>query len=382
MKKSILFLSALLLTLTAFASCGKTEKTEKTSDTGEIIETDTGTDTGTDEKHEHAYGELVEEKKATCTEDGNIAYYYCEGCQTYFDETKNAVEETAVVITKTGHLYGVDGKCTVCTETLSEFITQEKYIGNGEYDEMFKPVNGKCYFSFRAECTSEMYLYIDFAYEESYYYDEDFEGKTEQPNYIKSLEIYEEGSTTNLITTENYSEEFCTEGGSYWMYTVAGVFEREKTYTVVVNTVDDYDKEYVHLYWNLPFDHLFTIVGTCEYCGFDCSLSGRGGEGYYSFEPETPVTVSRDYTGVYVTFDLEVGNYHIKINGEEVDTTKYGIFVIIKTEGQTVYSQLPVTLGNGKSKNFTVTKAQKYCVEIVVKSQTLTVEKLELTVVA
>ena len=52
-------------------------------------------------------------KDATCTEDGNIEYWYCKNCDKYFSD-ENATEELSdVVIPATGHHY-VNGYCTKC----------------------------------------------------------------------------------------------------------------------------------------------------------------------------------------------------------------------------------------------------------------------------
>ena len=52
-------------------------------------------------------------KDATCTEDGNIEYWYCKNCDMYFSD-ENATEELSdVVIPATGHHY-VNGYCTKC----------------------------------------------------------------------------------------------------------------------------------------------------------------------------------------------------------------------------------------------------------------------------
>ena len=61
-------------------------------------------------------------KAPTCTEDGNIAYWYCETCDKYFsDET--AADEIALadtVLEATGHSYE-NGKCTACGEIDPDF---------------------------------------------------------------------------------------------------------------------------------------------------------------------------------------------------------------------------------------------------------------------
>ena len=52
-------------------------------------------------------------KDATCTEDGNIEYWYCKNCDKYFSD-ENATEDLSdVVIPATGHHY-VNGYCTKC----------------------------------------------------------------------------------------------------------------------------------------------------------------------------------------------------------------------------------------------------------------------------
>ena len=42
--------------------------------------------------HVHQYGDLIPGKDSTFFDEGNVAYYYCEECQTYFDENKNEIE--------------------------------------------------------------------------------------------------------------------------------------------------------------------------------------------------------------------------------------------------------------------------------------------------
>ncbi len=317
MKKRILVLFLILFTFTVFASCGKTGGAETNKDT--------------ENNHQHTYG--------------------------------------------------VDGKCSECEEDVGEVITKEYYFTENGYLGRFKVVNGKCYFTFTAECTSEMQLYIEFDFEESFYYDKDFEEKTEEPNYIKSIEVYEEGTTTNLVTAENYNEEFICDDGVYWSYSTGeDLFEREKTYNVVVNMADDYDREYAVFEWDLPFKHSFYTTGICENCGYDYAVNGQGGEGSYSYAPETPITFSHNFESVFILFDLEEGKYHITINGEAVDKNEYIYFVTRKYENQTNYSQEPVEFN--KSANFTVTIEGTYCIQILAKSSKLTIESVELTVVA
>ena len=57
----------------------------------------------------------TEAKEPTCTEDGNIEYWYCENCKKYFSDANATEEITDVVIPATGHHY-VNGTCTECGE--------------------------------------------------------------------------------------------------------------------------------------------------------------------------------------------------------------------------------------------------------------------------
>ena len=42
---------------------------------------------------------------ATCTEDGNVEYWSCEGCGKYFADENGSEEITTIVIPATGHTY-------------------------------------------------------------------------------------------------------------------------------------------------------------------------------------------------------------------------------------------------------------------------------------
>ena len=86
----------------------------------------------------HAYGELIAKVEATCSADGKEAHYVCSVCGEFFDAEKNAVEESELVIDALGHAYGeliakVDATCTadgkeahyVCS-VCGEFFDAEK----------------------------------------------------------------------------------------------------------------------------------------------------------------------------------------------------------------------------------------------------------------
>lgn len=55
-------------------------------------------------QHEHDYV-YFEEVPSTCTENGTIAHYYCEGCDAYFDLAKNKIFEFQTVIGKKPHSF-------------------------------------------------------------------------------------------------------------------------------------------------------------------------------------------------------------------------------------------------------------------------------------
>lgn len=67
--------------------------------------------------HVHTMGALVPAKDATCTEDGNVAYYQCETCHKYYSDAAGTNELTTVIIPK-GHVLGdlVPAKEATCTE--------------------------------------------------------------------------------------------------------------------------------------------------------------------------------------------------------------------------------------------------------------------------
>lgn len=65
----------------------------------------------------------TEAKAATCTKDGNIAYWYCPDCGKYFADEACTQEITleSTVIKALGHDYQ-DGKCTVCGEKDPDYV--------------------------------------------------------------------------------------------------------------------------------------------------------------------------------------------------------------------------------------------------------------------
>lgn len=65
-------------------------------------------------EHEHPM-EATAYKAATCTQNGNIAYWYCKTCDKYFSNEEGTAEITLekTVIPATGHNY-VNGVCSAC----------------------------------------------------------------------------------------------------------------------------------------------------------------------------------------------------------------------------------------------------------------------------
>ena len=113
------------------ATCADAPYTTYTATYGDKTATN---DVITGEALGHQYGELVPATAASCTEDGNIAYYYCPVCETYFNEAKEEV--TSIVASASGHDYGelhaavsetctTDGnvayyQCSICHKYFSE----------------------------------------------------------------------------------------------------------------------------------------------------------------------------------------------------------------------------------------------------------------------
>lgn len=84
--------------------------------------------------------ESVIAKSATCTNEGNVAYWYCEDCDKYYtdaDLTKE-IAKADTVVAKLAHNFK-DGKCTVCQAADPNFKPAEPEIVAPEVDPE-KPV--------------------------------------------------------------------------------------------------------------------------------------------------------------------------------------------------------------------------------------------------
>ena len=75
-------------------------------------------------------------KEATCTEDGNIEYWFCETCGKYFsnENAETEIQLADTVMEATGHSYE-NGKCTVCGEIDPDFKAVIIEGANGEWQK-------------------------------------------------------------------------------------------------------------------------------------------------------------------------------------------------------------------------------------------------------
>lgn len=82
----------------------------------------------TTEKHTHTM-KAVEAKKATCTEKGNQAYYYCTSCGKYYSDEKglNNIKLEDTVIPAKGHVSVVDAAVAATTENTG--LTEGSHCG-------------------------------------------------------------------------------------------------------------------------------------------------------------------------------------------------------------------------------------------------------------
>ena len=68
--------------------------------------------------HVHQFGAIVEAKDATCTENGNVAYYNCSVCGKNYADTNGENEIADVVIPALGHeMSYMEAKAATCQET-------------------------------------------------------------------------------------------------------------------------------------------------------------------------------------------------------------------------------------------------------------------------
>ena len=86
-------------------------------DTSKVTEAENYYMTETDAAYVFIYHHVIktEAKEPTCTEKGNIAYWYCDDCGKYFKDAELTEEISLAdtVLEMTAHTYK-DGTCTVC----------------------------------------------------------------------------------------------------------------------------------------------------------------------------------------------------------------------------------------------------------------------------
>lgn len=84
------------------------------------------------------HGNMIQtpKKDATCTEEGNTEYWYCETCKKYFSDSegKNEIAPESTVIPATSHSYE-NGKCTVCGAIDPNFTPEIIAGANGTWQK-------------------------------------------------------------------------------------------------------------------------------------------------------------------------------------------------------------------------------------------------------
>lgn len=100
---------------------------------------------------EHVHNlKLVEAKDATCVQDGNIEYYYCEECDSYFKDqaltTEITKEETII---KGEHSYTAtyswSEDFSTCTGTLTCIYNKEEVITEVKESVVLETIDASCY---------------------------------------------------------------------------------------------------------------------------------------------------------------------------------------------------------------------------------------------
>lgn len=84
------------------------------------------------------HGNMIQtpKKDATCTEEGNTEYWYCETCKKYFSDSegKNEIAPESTVIPATSHSYE-NSKCTVCGAIDPNFTPEIIAGANGAWQK-------------------------------------------------------------------------------------------------------------------------------------------------------------------------------------------------------------------------------------------------------
>ncbi len=106
-------------------------------------------------------------EEASCLVAGHSAYVYCSNCEKYFTDDTCATETTYAAIYGSNevaaHNFGTDGVCTVCGATKQDLATQSVLTLNKTAKPAAAQVanNGKIYFSTAVTSKAEDYLSLD-----------------------------------------------------------------------------------------------------------------------------------------------------------------------------------------------------------------------------
>ena len=109
-------LSAIMAAVMSVCAIGFTACGGNDSSSGDNTQQNNPGGNGGTSGHKHSLT-LVEEVEATCTEDGNIAYYTCSGCDKWFEDAlgKTEIANKASVVVAKGHkLTLVEAKAATC----------------------------------------------------------------------------------------------------------------------------------------------------------------------------------------------------------------------------------------------------------------------------
>ena len=216
----------------------------------------------------------VEEKEATCTENGNIEYWKCSNCNKCFSDENGTTEITDVVIPATGHsLTHVEGKAATCTTDGNveywECSVCEKHFsdegGNTEIEDTVDPATGHSLTHVEAvdatcTATGNIEYWVCSACEK---YFSDSEGKTEitdKSSVITAKTAHTGGTATckakavcevchqeygdyaaHALTHTEAVDATCTEDGTveYWECSVCEkYFSDEDCNTEITDLVD------------------------------------------------------------------------------------------------------------------------------------------------
>ena len=183
--KSILLTSCLCWVLIATFGCGSQEDIS-------------------DSKTEHMHSLVCyEAKEPSCTENGSIKFWYCNGCGTYFcnEEGTQIVNEEDLFITLKDHIdennddlcdYGC-GKVLFAKETLQQIINNTMSRKKVTVSEMYIPRSQSTTYYFDDNL---LYVNVDNGKQENYYYTE-------------------EGVTHHLVKSNEWSREISLEAINY-----------------------------------------------------------------------------------------------------------------------------------------------------------------------